>query len=108
MSIPDYQSLMLPVLKASAKGEVRIGPVAEELANQLGLSPEERNELLPSGKQTVITNRAHWAKLYLPSIWTKQFISNPPQFSSATTSQAHTNAERLWAMEASSKYGERE
>jgi restriction system protein len=65
MSIPDYQSLMLPVLVASAKGEVRIGPVAEELANQLGLSTEERSELLPSGKQTVITNRVHWAKLYL-------------------------------------------
>jgi len=65
MSIPDYQSLMLPVLVASAKGEVRIGPVAEELANQHGLSPEERSELLPSGKQTVITNRVHWAKLYL-------------------------------------------
>jgi restriction system protein len=37
MSIPDYQSLMLPVLVASSKGEVRIGPVVDELANQLGL-----------------------------------------------------------------------
>ena len=65
MSIPDYQSLMLPVLIASAKGEVRVGPVVDDLANQLGLSPEERSELLPSGKQTVIANRVHWAKLYL-------------------------------------------
>jgi restriction system protein len=65
MSIPDYQSLMLPVLLASAKGEVRVGPVVEELANQLGLSPDERSELLPSGKQTIIANRVHWAKLYL-------------------------------------------
>jgi restriction system protein len=65
MSIPDYQSLMLPVLVASAKGEVRVGPVVEELGDQLGLSPEERSELLPSGKQTVIANRVHWAKLYL-------------------------------------------
>jgi restriction endonuclease Mrr len=55
MSIPDYQSLMLPVLVASAKGEVRIGPVVDELANQLGLSPEERRELLPSGRQPVFT-----------------------------------------------------
>ncbi len=37
----------------------------EELADQLGLSAEERSELLPSGKQTIITNRVHWAKLYL-------------------------------------------
>jgi restriction system protein len=65
MSIPDYQSLMLPVLVASAVGEVRIGPVVDELANQLGLSPEERSELLPSGKQTVFSNRVHWAKSYL-------------------------------------------
>jgi restriction system protein len=56
---------MLPVLVASSKGEVRIGAVVEELADQLGLSQQERNELLPSGKQTVFSNRVHWAKSYL-------------------------------------------
>lgn len=65
MTIPDYQSLMLPVLVASTNGEVRISAVVEELANQLGLSPEERSALLPSGKQTLFGNRAHWAKTYL-------------------------------------------
>lgn len=65
MDIPDYQSLMLPVLEASSKGEVRIGSVVDELAAQLGLSPEERSELLPSGQQTVFSNRVHWAKSYL-------------------------------------------
>jgi restriction system protein len=65
MSIPDYQSLMLPVLVASSKGEVRIGSVVEDLAGQLGLSAEERSELLPSGKQTVFSNRVNWAKSYL-------------------------------------------
>jgi len=65
MPIPDYQSLMLPVLVASSTGEVRIGAVVEELADQLGLSLEERSELLPSGKQTVFSNRVHWAKSYL-------------------------------------------
>ena len=65
MAIPDYQSLMLPVLVASAKGEVRIRSVVEELADQLRLSPEERSELLPSGKKTVFSNRVHWAKLGL-------------------------------------------
>jgi len=65
MSIPDYQSLMLPVLIVSAVGEVRIGPVVDALAEQLKLSPEERSELLPSGKQTVFSNRVHWAKSYL-------------------------------------------
>src|SRR5271157_5102768 len=65
MAISDYQSLMLPVLVASSKGEVRIGFVVEELADQLKLTPEERSELLPSGKQTVFSNRVHWAKTYL-------------------------------------------
>jgi restriction system protein len=65
MSIPDYQSLMLPVLVASSEGEVRISQVVEQLADKLGLSTEERSELLPSGKQAVINNRVHWAKFYL-------------------------------------------
>jgi restriction system protein len=65
MPIPDYQSLMLPVLIASSNGEMRIGSVVDTLAEKLGLTPEERAELLPSGKQTVFSNRVHWAKTYL-------------------------------------------
>lgn len=56
---------MLPVLVACSKGEVRIGAVVEKLADQLGLTPQERSELLPSGKQTVFSNRVNWAKSYL-------------------------------------------
>lgn len=65
MSIPDYQSLMLPVLLACAGGETRIGEVIEKLGDQLALSPEDRSQLLPSGAQTVFANRVHWAKTYL-------------------------------------------
>jgi restriction system protein len=65
MSIPDYQSLMLPVLSASLDGETRIADVVERLAEQLGLTPTERAELLPSGGQTLFANRVHWAKTYL-------------------------------------------
>jgi restriction endonuclease Mrr len=65
MSIPDYQSLMLPVLSASLDGEIRIGDLVERLAEKLALTPEERAELLPSGKQTLFSNRVHWAKTYL-------------------------------------------
>lgn len=63
--IPDYQSLMRPVLEKSAVGEVRISDVVEDISNDLNLSEDERNELLPSGKQTTISNRIHWAKTYL-------------------------------------------
>jgi restriction system protein len=65
MSIPDYQSLMLPVLKIASKGETSV-PLAEaEIAAAFALSQEERDQMLPSGKQRVLHNRIHWAKFYL-------------------------------------------
>jgi restriction system protein len=65
MAIPDYQSLMLPVLSAARDGEIRIGELVERLALKLGLAPEEQSELLPSGRQSIFSNRVHWAKTYL-------------------------------------------
>jgi restriction system protein len=65
MAIPDYQTLMLPVLKQSSKGEVRIGDVVETLATEFQLNDEELAELIPSGNQTTFSNRVHWAKTYL-------------------------------------------
>jgi len=65
MSIPNYQTLMLPVLRAASKGEVRISEVVDRLADELHLSPQDRSELVPSGKQTTFSNRTHWAKTYL-------------------------------------------
>jgi restriction system protein len=65
MAIPDYQTLMLPVLKQSAKGEVRIGDVVEALATEFQLTDQELAELIPSGNQTTFSNRVHWAKTYL-------------------------------------------
>lgn len=65
MPIPDFQTLMLSVLRASADGEVRIADVVERLADELGLTEEERAALLPSGKQTTFANRVNWAKSYL-------------------------------------------
>lgn len=65
MAIPDYQTLMLPVLRAASNGEVRISEVVDQLADEFHLTPQERSELLPSGKQTTFSNRTHWAKSYL-------------------------------------------
>jgi restriction endonuclease Mrr len=66
MAIPDYQSLMLPVLKlAGDSDEHRMSDVVDALATQLNLTEAEREELLPSGKQPVFNNRVHWAKTYL-------------------------------------------
>jgi restriction system protein len=64
--IPDYQTLMLPLLRLASDGqEHRIGEVIEPLAKQLDISADELAEMLPSGRQPVFNNRVHWAKTYL-------------------------------------------
>lgn len=63
--IPDFQSLMLPVLREAEQGEVRIGAVVESLADSFALTSQQRAHLLPSGKQSTFANRVHWAKSYL-------------------------------------------
>lgn len=65
MTIPDYQTLMLPVLKTASDGDTRVPDVADRIADDLGLSETERDELLPSGRQRVLHNRIHWAKFYM-------------------------------------------
>jgi restriction system protein len=53
MPIPDFQTLMLPILRIAAGGEARISDVVERLAVEFALTPEERSHLLPSGRQAV-------------------------------------------------------
>ena len=63
--VPDYQTLMRPVLRVCDGREVKVSAAIEELAEELGLTEAERAEMLPSGRQTVFANRVHWAKTYL-------------------------------------------
>jgi hypothetical protein len=66
MPIPDYQSIMLPLLKfAGDKKEHSIREAIEHIANIFNLSEEERREVLPSGQQYIIDNRVGWARTYL-------------------------------------------
>ena len=66
MAIPDYQTLMLPVLKLASDGkEHKFSQAVEKLADKYRLTTEERNELLPSGSQAVFNNRVGWARSYL-------------------------------------------
>ncbi|MEH2512322.1 restriction system protein [Nitrobacteraceae bacterium AZCC 1564] len=64
MTIPDYQTLMLPLLKRAAKGEISVPDIREDIADEFSLNSEERELLLKSGTR-VIDNRLHWAKIYL-------------------------------------------
>jgi hypothetical protein len=64
--IPDYQTLMLPILELASDGqEHRIGDVIEPLGKKFGLRPDEFAEMLPSRRQAVFNSRVHWAKTYL-------------------------------------------
>lgn len=65
MTIPDYQTLMLPVLALASEGEQRVGDITDRIANQFGLTEAEREQLLPSGRQRILHNRIHWAKFYM-------------------------------------------
>lgn len=63
--IPDFQSLMLPVLEHAVQGEIRISDLVSQLADDFSLSEEERSKTLPSSGQSVLYNRSQWAKTYL-------------------------------------------
>lgn len=64
--IPDYQSIMLPLLKMLAdKGEHHYRDLIERLAEEFKLTEDERKEVLPSGQQPLFDNRVGWARTYL-------------------------------------------
>ncbi len=66
MAIPDYETLMLPLLSRLANGETRVlKDVMAELADVFELTPEERAQLLPSGGTLTFASRVGWAKTYL-------------------------------------------
>ena len=66
MTIPDYQTLMLPLMEFASDGEEhRMSDAVESLTIRFGLTPTERDTLLPSGRQTTIANRIGWSKTYL-------------------------------------------
>lgn len=66
MAIPDFQSIMRPVLETVADGSsISLGSVREQISDHFSLTEAERQELLPSGRQTVINNRTGWARTYL-------------------------------------------
>ncbi len=66
MPIPDFQTLMLPLLRHLADGAERNNQESlDALGNEFSLSDVERTQLLPSGQQTIFRNRVAWAKSYL-------------------------------------------
>jgi restriction system protein len=65
MPIPDYETLMLPVLRLFATGATNVAECVPTLQKQFDISDEEAAELIPSGRTTVLQSRTHWARTYL-------------------------------------------
>src|SRR5437660_5610359 len=66
MTIPDYQTVMLPLLRFLSDGRERsLGEAVEAISGEFHLTPEERQQLLPSGTSTVIGSRVGWARTYM-------------------------------------------
>ncbi len=66
MAIPDYQTVMLPLLRFAGDGqEHALRETVDALASEFRLTPDELKQLLPSGQQEVFVNRVGWARTYL-------------------------------------------
>lgn len=66
MAIPDYQSLMLPVLQIASDGrDYQMKDIISCLIDSYGMTDEEKTRLLPSGTSHVFGSRVAWAKTYL-------------------------------------------
>lgn len=66
MAVPDFQSLMMPLLRVAADGrEHSLAEARDVLAREFNLSAADREEPLPSGRQSKFSNRVAWAKSYL-------------------------------------------
>ena len=62
MTVPDFQSLMLPTLQALADGsDVSVTALRARVATAEGLTEDDTREMLPSGRQTMFSNRVAWA-----------------------------------------------
>jgi restriction system protein len=68
MPIPDYQSLMLPILEiVKDRQEHTVSELRQRIATSLGLTDSELTERLASDTTTVFMNRIGWAVQYLKS-----------------------------------------
>jgi restriction system protein len=62
MPIPKYDEIMLPLLKVLSDGQAHTKrELTEKMADHFKLTPEEREQMLPSTRSTYIKHRTGWA-----------------------------------------------
>ena len=66
MAIPDYQTIMLPLLHLAGDTKAhRVHDAVDHLAREFNLTEEERQELIPSGRVPRFHNNVTWARTYM-------------------------------------------
>ena len=85
MAIPDFQTLMLPLLESMQDEKVlKLSEIVEIMSDKYNLTEEERNEWLPSKLAKTMYNRVAWAKQYLKNA---ELIESPEKGSFKITSK---------------------
>jgi restriction system protein len=66
VTVPDYESMMLPLLRAVEDGQPhRVRDLVRVVADALNVSTLDRVATTRGGGQTQLDSRARWAKVYL-------------------------------------------
>lgn len=66
MPIPDFQSIMRPLLELHDDGQEHLNrDLVQKLADHFALTTEERRQMLPSGGARFFDNRVGWAKSHI-------------------------------------------
>ncbi|HUQ77955.1 MAG TPA: winged helix-turn-helix domain-containing protein [Patescibacteria group bacterium] len=90
MAIPDFQTLMLPVLALLSDRQIRrvVPDITDPVGEQFRLTLEERQQMLPSGAMPTFVNRTHWVVTYM----VKAGLLSRPARGRVTITEAGTQA----------------
>ena len=94
MAVPGFQEMFLPFLQSLSDGTPRHHTAIRQfIEEQLQISPDDREEMVPSGQSTKLANRVGWCRTHLskaglivtekPGTFRitaegKQLLQNPP------------------------------
>lgn len=85
MSIPDFQTLMRPLLELHSDGKEHLNrDLVDALAVKFSITDDERKMMLPSGRAKMFDNRVGWAKTYISNAG---LIESPRRSISVITSE---------------------
>lgn len=66
MAVPGFQEMFIHFLRSLADGETRhTSSIRSFVSEEMNLSEEDREEMIPSGQSTRLANRVGWARTHL-------------------------------------------